>query len=117
MIEEANKKFQTTGLFKMQFFSGWNVFVLRQDYIADLRGSRDKDLSLYHAQNDVSPQNLSLSLALLPSWFQFGIFVRYLLLTTPSVLNHRMKTICTTKSSSACWLRIFLRTGMSFFGL
>ena len=58
MIEEANKKFQATGLFKMQFFSGWNVFVLRQDYIADLRGSRDKDLSLYHAQNDVSSPDL-----------------------------------------------------------
>ena len=54
MINEANNKFQAIGLFKMQFFSGWNVFVLRQDYIADLRGSRDKDLSLYHAQNDVS---------------------------------------------------------------
>ena len=67
MIEEANKRFQATGLFKMQFFSGWNVFVLRQDYIADLRGSRDKDLSLYHAQNDVSSSDLTA----LPSMSRF----------------------------------------------
>ncbi|KAF8959161.1 cytochrome P450 [Flammula alnicola] len=53
MIDEANAQFASFGMFKMQFFSGWNVFVLSKEYIADLRGSRDKDLSLYHAQNDI----------------------------------------------------------------
>ena len=43
----------------MQLFSGWNVFVLRKEYIADLRGSRDHDLSLYHAQNDVSNESIA----------------------------------------------------------
>ncbi|PPQ84183.1 hypothetical protein CVT26_015253, partial [Gymnopilus dilepis] len=53
LLEEANRRFGAEGIFKMQFFSGWNVFVLSPKYIADLRGCRDKDLSLYHAQNDI----------------------------------------------------------------
>ncbi|KAF8900300.1 cytochrome P450 [Gymnopilus junonius] len=50
VLEEASRRFGAEGIFKMQFFSGWNVFVLSPKYVADLRGSRDKDLSLYHAQ-------------------------------------------------------------------
>jgi hypothetical protein len=111
MIDEANNKFQAIGLFKMQFFSGWNVFVLRQDYIADLRGSRDKDLSLYHAQNDVSslcPQD----------YFLTSVFLdRYLRWTTPLAPNQPTKTICITKSFSVCSLQIFQRTGMAWSDL
>lgn len=59
MLDEAAVRFGDVGIFKMQLFSGWNVFVLRNEYIADLRGSRDHDLSLYHAQRDVS---ISLSI-------------------------------------------------------
>ncbi len=54
ILDEASVRFQDVGIFKMQLFSGWNVFVLRKEYIADMRASRDHDLSLYHAQNDVS---------------------------------------------------------------
>ncbi|KJA15634.1 hypothetical protein HYPSUDRAFT_148807, partial [Hypholoma sublateritium FD-334 SS-4] len=53
ILDEAAMQFQDVGIFKMQLFSGWNVFVIRRDYIADMRGSRDRDLSLYHAQNDI----------------------------------------------------------------
>lgn len=52
MLDEAGLHFGKIGIYKMQFFNGWHVFLLSNEYIGDLRNARD--LSLFHAHADVS---------------------------------------------------------------